>query len=144
MVGPLRVYGQALREGRLKLVKGFHEQPVTFQDSCNFVRNGGYFEDARLLMKTIARDFREMAPNGNHTYCCGMGGGNQLMPEFKAKRLATGRAKAESIRATGAEVVVVACHNCEDGIADVVREYGLDCKVELLSNYLAEAVDLTA
>lgn len=129
-----------MREGRLKLKDGHHKEPVTFQDSCNFVRNGGYYEGSRRIMRRIAADFREMRPNGNYTYCCGMGGGNALMPEYKPIRLATGKAKAESIAATGAKVVVVACHNCEDGIRDIVKHYGLDCRVELFSNYLAEAV----
>jgi Fe-S oxidoreductase len=129
-----------VRDGRLELISGFHKESVTFQDSCNFVRNGGYYEDSRLIMNKIAYDFREMSPGGNYTYCCGMGGGNALMPEYKNKRLATGKAKAESIAATGARIVVVACHNCEDGIRDVIKHYGLDCRVELFSNYLAEAV----
>jgi Fe-S oxidoreductase len=140
VVGPIKVWADAMREGRLRLEPGFHKEAVTFQDSCNFIRNGGYYHDARLLMHAMCADFREMKPGGNHTYCCGMGGGNALMPEFKKVRLATGRAKAESIRATGAGKVVVACHNCEDGIRDIVKEYGLDCKVELLCNFLAEAV----
>lgn len=143
MVGPLTVWGDAFREGRLKLKAKHHDIPVTFQDSCNFIRNGGNYHNARMLMKEISADFREMYPNGNHTYCCGMGGGNALMPEFKKVRLATARAKAESIRATGAKLVVVACHNCEDGIKDCVKEYDLDCKVELMCNYLSEAVDIS-
>lgn len=140
VVGPIKVWADAIRDGRLKLRPGFHKESVTFQDSCNFVRNGGYYDDSRLIMNRIAYDFREMNPKGNYTYCCGMGGGNALMPEYKQKRLAAGKAKAKSIADTGAKVVVVACHNCEDGIRDVIKHYGLDCRVELFSNYLAEAV----
>ncbi len=138
----MTVMAEAFREGRLKLKKHHYTEPVTFQDSCNFVRNGGNFKDARLLMGQVAGDFREMHPGGVHTYCCGSGGGHGLMSEYKKLRLATAKAKAEAIRRTGAKVVVVACHNCEDGIRDCVKEYGLDCEVHLLSNYLAEAVEL--
>lgn len=142
VVAPLKVWAEAFREGRLKLKRHFYEEPVTFQDSCNFIRNAGYYEESRLLMRHVAKDLREMNPNGVYTYCCGNGGGHALMPEYKKTKLATARAKAECIKATRARIVVVACHNCEDGIRECVKEYGLDCKVELFSNYLAEAIDL--
>lgn len=117
---------------------------MTFQDSCNFIRNAGYFEESRALMGHICSDFREMHPNGVHTHCCGQGGGHALMPEFKQTRLATAKAKAEAIRATGAEVVAVACHNCEDGIRDGLKHWDVPAKVELLCNFVAPAVDLGA
>lgn len=142
MVAPLKVWADAFAAGRLKLKQGHHGRPATFQDSCNFIRNAGYFRESRLLMRHIASDLREMAPNGSYTYCCGNGGGHALMPEYKKRRLATARAKADCIRRTRAEIVVVACHNCEDGIRDGMRYYDLPCKVELFSNYLAEAVDI--
>jgi len=142
VIPPLKLWADAFAEGRLKLKKHFYDTPVTFQDSCNFIRNGGYFKESRLLMRHIASDLREMHPNGNYTYCCGGGGGHALMPEYKKIKLATAKAKAECIKATGAKIVVVACHNCEDAIGECVKEYGLDCKVELFSNYLAETVEL--
>lgn len=122
--------------------KHFYKEPVTFQDSCNFIRNAGYFEDSRKIMRHIASDLREMNPHGVHTYCCGVGGGHALMPEFKKTRLATSKAKAEVIRRTGAETVVVACHNCEDGIKDGMKEFGVQGEVSLMCNFVAPAVDL--
>ncbi len=138
----MKMWADLFRQGRLKLKQGFHKESVTFQDSCNFIRNAGHFEDSRILMRHVAGDFREMHPNGVHTYCCGSGGGHGLMAEYKQKRLATAKAKAEAIRATGAEMTVVACHNCEDGIRDGVKTHEVPTQVHLFSNYLAEAVDL--
>lgn len=138
----MKVWADAFAAGKLKLKRLHHAKPVTFQDSCNFIRNAGYFRESRLLLHHIASDLREMAPNGNYTYCCGNGGGHALMPEYKKKRLATSKAKADCIRRTGAGIVVVACHNCEDGIRDAVKHFGLPCTIELFSNYLAEAVEL--
>ena len=83
-----------------------------------------------------------MHPNGNATYCCGNGGGQGLMPEYRQAKIAAMRAKAECIRATGAKTIVVACHNCEDGIKDTCKHYDLDASVILFSEYLAEALQL--
>jgi Fe-S oxidoreductase len=138
----MKMWADLFRQGRLKLKKGFHTAAATFQDSCNFIRNAGHFEDSRLLLNHVCTDFREMHPHGNHTYCCGSGGGHGLMAEYKQKRLATAKAKAEAIRATGAGITVVACHNCEDGIRDGLKAHEVPSEVHLFSQYLAEAVDL--
>lgn len=139
---PMKVWADCLAKGTLKLKPGFHTEPSTFQDSCNFIRNAGLFRESRNLLAVVAANYREMNPHGNATYCCGNGGGQALMPEYKQTKLAALRAKAECIRATGARMVVVGCHNCEDGILEAVKTYEVDAKVELLSAYLAEAVDL--
>ena len=141
-MAPMKMWADLFRQGRLKLKKDFYKDSVTFQDSCNFIRNAGHFEDSRLLMRHVSADFREMHPNGVHTYCCGSGGGHGLMAEYKQKRLATAKAKAEAIRATGAKLTVVACHNCEDGIRDGIKTYEVPSEVHLFSNFLAGAVDL--
>lgn len=143
-VPPIKVWADRLAAGALRLKPGFHKEPSTFQDSCNFIRNAGMYRQSRELLAVVAGDFREMHPNGNATYCCGNGGGQGLMPEYKEAKLAALKAKAECIRATGAGVVVVACHNCEDGIRETCKAYDLDAKVELFSAYLAEAVDVGA
>lgn len=141
-VPPIKVWAEALASGKLKLKRGFHESPVTFQDSCNFIRNAGMYRQSRELMSVVATDFREMHPNGNATYCCGNGGGQGLMPEYKKQKIAAMKAKSECIVKTGAQLVVVACHNCEDGIHETCKNYNIPAKVELFSAYLAEAVDL--
>lgn len=139
---PIKVWADSLAAGRLKLKAGFHTTPVTFQDSCNFIRNAGMHRQSRELMAAVATDFREMHPNGNATYCCGNGGGQGLMPEYKKLKIAAMKAKAECIKATGASLVVVACHNCEDGIQETCKAYDVGAKIELFSAYLAEAIDL--
>ena len=139
----MKLWADAFRQGRLKLKKGFHTEPVTFHDSCNFIRNAGYYEESRLLMNHVSADFREMNPRGVYALCCANGGGHVQMPEYKKKyRLPSTKKKAEQIAATGAKLCVVCCHNCEDGIRDCIAEWGLDVKVMLMSEYIAEAIDL--
>ena len=74
----------------------------------------------------IAEDFRDMAPNREHNHCCGGGGGIMPMgPDYKPFRMASGKLKADQIRATGARIVIAPCHNCFDQINDLSETYGL-------------------
>lgn len=57
----------------------------------------------------------EMEPHGLNGHCCGAGGGAWAMP-YSDERLAYGKIKADQIKATGAELVCVPCHNCRDQI----------------------------
>lgn len=41
----------------------------------------------------------------------------------------SGKVKADQIKATGAKILVVPCHNCFDQIKDLNKEYNLDIKV---------------
>ena len=38
------------------------KEPVTYQDSCNYIRNAGLTHIPREIMSYIAEDFREMKP----------------------------------------------------------------------------------
>ena len=48
--------------------------------------------------------------------------------EMRAHRMKCGKIKAEQIRATGAKIVLVPCHNCIDQIRDLNKEYDLGIK----------------
>jgi Fe-S oxidoreductase/ActR/RegA family two-component response regulator len=126
-----------IREGRIKVDKSKNSIPVTFHDSCNNARSCGFYEEPRELLNMVASDFREMHPNRTENYCCTGGGGAMSMSEYTPRRLKSARVKAEQIAATGAKIVVTSCHNCVDGLTDLIKHYKLDCKVMQL-------VDLTA
>lgn len=115
------------------------KEPVTYQDPCNVSRNGGLWEEARKIMSFIAEDFRDMSPNREHNHCCGGGGGIMPMgPTYKPFRMASGRVKAEQIRATGAKLVIAPCHNCYDQIRDLGEAYDLDIKVKSIKEIIVE------
>ena len=61
------------------------------------------------------------------------------MSEYSPRRLESARVKADQLKATGAKVVVTSCHNCVDGLADLIRYYKLDMKVTQLVNLVANA-----
>ena len=61
-------------------------------------------------------------------------------PEYKPARMASGRVKAEQIRATGAKIVIAPCHNCFDQINDLSEEYDLGVKALSLKEIIVESM----
>lgn len=131
-----------IREGRIQVDKTRNSEPMTFHDSCNNARSCGLFEEPRELLRLVSTDFREMHPNRAENYCCTGGGGAMSMSEYTPRRLKSGVVKANQLKATGAKVVVTSCHNCVDGLNDVIRHYKLDMKVTQLVNLVANAIVL--
>ena len=129
-----------VQEGRIKVDKTRNPQPVTFHDSCNNARSCGLFEEPRELLRMVVTDFREMYPNRAENFCCTGGGGAMSMAEYTPRRLQSAKVKAEQLKATGAKIVVTSCHNCVDGLTDVIRHYGLDMEVTQLVNLVANAL----
>jgi len=117
--------------GKLKLDPGANPQAVTYHDPCNITRNGGIIEEPRRLLHAGARDFREMTPSRERSWCCGGGGGFHSMPEYEDVRLDSGRMKAEQIQRTDARVVATACANCQIQLNDLNAHF--DLRVECLS-----------
>ena len=129
-----------IKEGRIKVDKTRNTKSVTFHDSCNNARSCGLFEEPRELLNLVVTDFREMHPNRAENYCCTGGGGAMSMSEYTPQRLKSGVIKANQLKATGAEVVVTSCHNCVDGLTDVIRHYELGMEVTQLVNLVANAL----
>ncbi len=133
-----------IREGRITVDKSRNTTPVTFHDSCNNARSCGLYEEPRELLDLVVTDFREMYPNRSENYCCTGGGGAMSMSEYTPRRLKSARVKAEQLAATGAKVVVTSCHNCVDGLSDLIRHYKLDMQVTQLVNLVATAAVVPA
>ena len=129
-----------VKQGRIKVDKTRNTTPVTFHDSCNNARSCGLTEEPRELLNAVCTDFREMYPNRAENFCCTGGGGAMSMSEYTPRRLKSGKIKAEQLKATGAKVVVTSCHNCVDGLADVIRHYDLDMEVTQLVNLVSKAL----
>jgi Fe-S oxidoreductase/ActR/RegA family two-component response regulator len=131
-----------IKEGRIKVDKTRNPEPVTFHDSCNNARSCGLFEEPRELLNLVCMDFREMYPNRAENYCCTGGGGAMSMSEYTPRRLKSGSVKAKQLEETGAAYVVTSCHNCVDGLNDVIRHYKLPMKVTQLVHLVANAIVL--
>jgi Fe-S oxidoreductase/CheY-like chemotaxis protein len=129
-----------IKEGRITVDRTRNARPVTYHDSCNMARSCGITEEPRELLHLVCSDVREMYPNRAENYCCTGGGGAMSMSEYTPRRLKSGIVKANQLRETGAEIVVTSCHNCVDGLNDVIRHYKLGMEVTQLVNLVANAI----
>ncbi|MFC2085070.1 response regulator [Bacteroidota bacterium] len=129
-----------IKEGRIKVDKSRNTEPVTFHDSCNNARSCGLFEEPRELLQLVCTNFREMYPNRTENYCCTGGGGAMSMSEYSSRRLKSAKIKADQLKETGAKTVITSCHNCVDGLSDLIRHYKLGMQVTQLVNLVANAL----
>ncbi len=129
-----------IKEGRIKVDKSKNPDLVTFHDSCNNARSCGLTEEPRELLQLVCENFQEMVPNRAENFCCTGGGGAMSMTEYTPRRLKSAVIKADQMKATGAKIVVTTCHNCVDGLNDLIRHYKLDMKVTQLVNLVANAL----
>lgn len=129
-----------IREGRIRVDKTRDNIPVTFHDSCNNARSCGLYEEPRELLGVVCTEFREMYPNRAENSCCTGGGGAMSMSEYTPRRLKSGKVKADQLRATRARIVVTSCHNCVDGLSDLIRHSNLGMEVKQLVNLVASAL----
>ncbi len=138
----VKLMSEYLTEGKIKIDPSKKiKEPVTYQDPCNVSRNGGLWEEARKIIPYLVEDFRDMSPNRDHNHCCAGGGGIMPMgPEYKPARMASGKVKAEQIKATGAKIVITPCHNCFDQINDLGEEYELGIKALSLKEIIVESM----
>ncbi len=129
-----------IKEGRIKVDRTKNKGSYTFHDSCNNARSCGLFEEPRELLNMVVSDFREMYPNRAENFCCTGGGGAMSMAEYTPRRLKSAKIKADQLAATGADFVVTSCHNCVDGLNDLIKHYKLPMKVTQLVNLVADAL----
>ena len=125
-----------IKEGRIKVDKSKNTTPVTFHDSCNNARSCGLYEEPRELLQLVCSDFREMYPKTVVSDVSDM----ESMSEYSQERLKSAKIKAEQLEATGADYVVTSCHNCVDGLTDVIRHYKLGMQVTQLVNLVSNAL----
>ncbi|MFC2165579.1 (Fe-S)-binding protein [Acidobacteriota bacterium] len=133
-----------IQEGRIKVDPKKNLEPVTFHDSCNIARSGDLVEEPRWILNRICSDFREMQPNKTENYCCTGGSGLLSMAEYKPLRMEVAQLKVEQLKATGAKYVCTICHNCIDGLNDVIKHYKLDMKVVQIIELVANALIIPA
>ncbi len=129
-----------VKQGKIKVDKTKNTERVTFHDSCNNARSCGLTEEPRELLQMVCTDFKEMYPNRAENYCCTGGGGAMSMSEYAPRRLKSAKVKADQLKETGAKIVVTSCHNCVDGLNDLIKHYKLDMKVTQLVNLVADAL----
>lgn len=133
-------YNFLIIEGRIKVNPARNPDPVTFHDACNIARSGDLIEEPRWILRRVTANFREMTPNGAENFCCTGGGGLLSMAEYRPLRLEVAKIKAEQLRASGARLVCTICHNCVDGLSDLIKHYKLPMRVVQILELTANAL----
>src|SRR5512140_1640256 len=124
---------------------------VTFHDSCNVARgsrmgdlHGGQFEIPRNIIKAVANNYVEMAPNTTReqTFCCG-GGGGLLTDDLIDLRVKGALPRMEVLQQTvdehGVNFMATICAICKAQFTKVLPIYGFDRRMvggvhQLVSN----------
>jgi CheY-like chemotaxis protein len=119
---------------------GVLPESVTYHDSCNNARSCGMTEEPRELPNLLCGDFREMHPKRAENSCCTGFGGAMSMSEYSARRLKSAKIRADQLHATSGKIVVISCHNCVDGLFDLIRHYKLGMQVKPLVGPVAAAM----
>jgi Fe-S oxidoreductase len=130
---------EALRTGKIKIDPDRRiKEPVTLQDSCNYVRNYGLKDVTREIMSYMVEPgyFVEMTPNKEYNFCCGGGGGLNGIGRYRQERNVGLKVKRDQILATGAKLVITPCHNCWDAIRDLEEIYELGVRWSFLKPLL--------
>jgi len=136
----IEVLAEWVGSGRLILNPDANPEPVTYHDSCNLGRNGGLLEEPRIVLRAAVKDFREMYPNREESYCCGGGSGMVAVSEWEERRMQAGTPKAKQIKATGAKIVVASCDNCRIQLGELNERYNLGIKVTGLADLVVNAI----
>jgi Fe-S oxidoreductase len=130
---------EALRTGKIKIDPAKRiKEPVTLQDSCNYIRNYGLKDITREIMSYLVEPgyFVEMSPNKEHNFCCGGGGGINGIGMYRQQRNVALKVKRDQILATGCNLVVSPCHNCWDAIRDLEEVYEIGIRWTFLKPLL--------
>jgi len=136
----IEIIADYVRSGTIKVDPTIIQESVTLHDPCNLVRSGGVIEEQRFVLKKIVSNFIEMTPNRENNYCCGGGGGQLSMGEYKERRIEAGKIKAEQIQKTGAKIVATPCHNCIDQIMELNQHYKLGVQIKTVAEIVADAL----
>jgi len=129
------------RSGRIQFDKSRNPELVTYHDPCNYGRGGDLIEQPRELLKACVQNFVEMNPTRQYSFCCG-GGSGILMDEAMELRMALGKPKADSVRATGAKILCAPCAICKAQLPAVMDYHKVDVKVKGLSDLMGNALIL--
>jgi len=129
-----------VEKGVIKLNSEAHPYPVAYHDPCNLGRKGGVFEAPRKLLARVCQEVVELTPNRMNGICCG-GGGALLQDSTSTKRrMISGKAKADQIRATGVKHLATACLSCHRQLTEISKYFELGVEVNTVAAMAAGAM----
>ncbi|WP_457553239.1 (Fe-S)-binding protein [Desulfobacula sp.] len=130
------------KKGILKFDPEVHPYKIAYHDPCNIARKSGGYDAPRELLAMVCEGVVELIPNREDGICCGGGGGLLQDSSTKNKRMITGRAKANQIKACGLTNLATACLSCHRQLGELSNHYKLGIKVDTVAALAAESLIL--
>ncbi len=129
-------------QGKIRLDKSAHPYPVAYHDPCNLGRKSDLYDIPRKLLSLCCERLVELTPNREDAICCGGGGGMLQDSTSKAKRMLTGKAKADQLIAAKVKAVAAPCLSCHRQLTDISNHFQLGIKVDTISAMASKALVL--
>jgi Fe-S oxidoreductase len=117
-----------------------HPYPIIYHDPCNLGRKSGVFDAPRNLLARVCKNVVELTPNRENAICCGGGGGLIQDSTSTKRRMISGKAKADQIRAAGEKHIATACLSCHRQLSELSKHYKLEVKVDTVASLAEEAL----
>ncbi len=127
-------------KGVLKFDPRVHDHEITYHDPCNIARKSGGYDPPRQLLSRICKGVVELTPNREDGICCGGGGGLLQDSTSTAKRMISGRPKADQMKACGLDHLATACLSCHRQLGELSKHYELGIKVDTVAALASEAL----
>jgi len=106
--------------GKLK-IRPAGPAALTYHDPCYLGRHNGIFDPPRELLGGLtSRKLIELKNHGEHSFCCGAGGGLMWTEESLGRRI--NHMRSEEIIGSGAAAVATACPFCQTMLRDALKD----------------------
>jgi len=120
-----QLLAELIKQGKLKPAKKL-DKTVTYHDPCYLARWNNTTEEPRQVIQAATTTLKEMRRSRRNTFCCGGGGGGVFYDPKIGKRPA--RIRIEEAKATGAEILAVACPFCNIMLSAEAPDYNIEVK----------------
>jgi Fe-S oxidoreductase len=110
-------------DGKLALRPEAAPAGLTYHDPCYLGRHNGILEAPRELLAALSgRKPLELPNHGEHSFCCGAGGGLMWTEESLGQRI--NHLRADEVIGSGAGAVATACPFCQTMLRDALKDKG--------------------
>jgi Fe-S oxidoreductase len=130
------------QKGVIRLNPETIPEPVAYHDPCNLGRKSGIYDAPRELLALCCKQVVELEPNREHGICCGGGGGIIQDSSSTARRMISGKPKADQIRKTGVKHVATACLSCHRQLGELGKYFQLGVQVHTVVSLAAQGLIL--
>jgi Fe-S oxidoreductase len=94
---------------------------LTYHDPCYLGRHNGILDPPREILGGLTpRKLIELRNHGEHSFCCGAGGGLMWTEESLGRRI--NHLRSEEVIASGAEACATACPFCQTMLRDALKD----------------------